>query len=251
MCGDPVMAVAIGMQVSTASRSRAYGLLLILEAGARTLLLGWSARADIFTAWDPRHHIRFSPKSPSLQSSLESMLRALSQGFGFHKKKNDEITVSFLPEFLMAYVEGQEQFHRIKSDGILSLIQEAAEKVSREEGQSSIDPTMHQHGGPIANEGELEGAASRDVELVRRTIRQNSFPRQVLSAYSHTCCMCGMQLGFVEAAHIVPLGSLYNFSTRNGIALCPNHYKAFDASILGVSDNFAINRQSRPVGRAK
>lgn len=59
--------------------------------------------------------------------------------------------------------------------------------------------------------------------------RANRFARDVREAYRRRCAMCGLGLGLVESAHILPVAAPESVDeVNNGLALCPNHHRAFD-----------------------
>jgi putative restriction endonuclease len=196
---------------------------------AVTLLLGLSDEG-ILTAWDPAFHGTFSTGSPSLQTSRRSMRRAARAGFGFYRKSSGEVTVSFLPEHLGAYIEHQSILHALDNSTTVDVIQEAADQETEAEFDNAIDVPPD----------EALGTEEAVFETVRRAIRDATFTSRVLTAYKSACCMCGMQLGLVEAAHIVPLATARNFSTRNGLSLCRNHHRAYDNGLVGVRADFRI-----------
>lgn len=95
-------------------------------------------------------------------------------------------------------------------------------------------------------------AAPNDVASIERARRATSslvrdarFRRAVVDAYGGQCAMCGVGLGLVEGAHILPVsvpGS--SDDPSNGLALCPNHHAAFDRHLLLVEPGTRRVRQS-------
>ena len=66
--------------------------------------------------------------------------------------------------------------------------------------------------------------------------RNPRFRQAVLEAYSYRCAMCGIQLGLVDAAHIVPHAHLQGHDVvSNGLALCSLHHRSFDTGLLYCS----------------
>ena len=79
------------------------------------------------------------------------------------------------------------------------------------------------------------------VTAVSRLARESTFRVRVLRAYKNSCAACGMQLGLVQAAHIVPVpvpGS--SDETSNGLAFCPMHHLGYDAALLAVHPSYAV-----------
>jgi HNH endonuclease/Methylase-associated X1 len=81
-----------------------------------------------------------------------------------------------------------------------------------------------------------EGAAERARRVTSALVRDARFRLSVLEAYRRRCAMCGLGLGLVVGAHILPAsvpGALDE--AGNGFALCENHHRAFDAHLIYVN----------------
>ena len=82
-----------------------------------------------------------------------------------------------------------------------------------------------------------ERAASRRHKLVEvvRNFRDARFCPLVLRAYSYRCCLTGIALRFVDAAHVVPVSDPTSTDDpKNGVALNPLLHRAYDAGLLGL-----------------
>jgi hypothetical protein len=74
-----------------------------------------------------------------------------------------------------------------------------------------------------------EGSASRARRAATILIRDARFGQQVIQAYDKKCAMCGLNLGLVSGAHILPVSAPGSTDDpTNGVALCDNHHRAFD-----------------------
>jgi putative restriction endonuclease len=203
--------------------------------GSQTLLLGWDEDLQVFVAFDASRHRNPGPGSPSIQVSLATMEDAAQrQGIGVGFRGGDEIVLAFPPELFMGYVSAQEQLHDLG---------DSAEQVRLLEAASAGEPL---------SDADLD-ALPADRERVIRTISQRqrdaSFRRRVLAAYHDACCMCGLQLGLVEAAHIIPvLAPGSTDETCNGLALCAGHHLAYDRAVLGVQPNYQVIVNQRRIG---
>lgn len=77
-------------------------------------------------------------------------------------------------------------------------------------------------------------------------LRHRLFPRVVTRLYDYRCAVCRIGVRddggriLVDAAHILPHAQFGNDDPRNGLALCPNHHRGFDAGWFSVSDEYAI-----------
>lgn len=80
----------------------------------------------------------------------------------------------------------------------------------------------------------LDSHRARTRRETRSLVRDARFARRVVAGYDGCCAMCGLDMGIVEAAHILPVAAAYDDSPRNGLALCPNHHRLFDRHAIGV-----------------
>lgn len=119
----------------------------------------------------------------------------------------------------------------------------------------------------------LESPAPRDYDPVDRNkksvmitresvLRIRGFRQAVIEAYSHRCAVCGLKIKSpdsitweVQAAHIVPNGSLGRDDICNGIALCHLHHWAYDVGWFTLRDDYRIQASPQihalPVGVGK
>lgn len=95
----------------------------------------------------------------------------------------------------------------------------------------------------LLNNPDLSGDIYATVKI--RGAAQPIFRKALLKAYNHTCAICGITRKHVlEATHIVPWSECSGkerLDIRNGILLCANHHKLFDAKIITLNDDFTIN----------
>src|SRR5579871_1622914 len=77
-------------------------------------------------------------------------------------------------------------------------------------------------------------------------IRHSLFPGVVKRMYDEACAVCALRVraattgGIVDAAHIMPFYAFHNDDPRNGIALCKNHHRGFDAGWFSITDDYTI-----------
>ena len=76
------------------------------------------------------------------------------------------------------------------------------------------------------------------------------FKRLVPQVYGELCAVSGMQLGstfghtVVDACHIVPFSVSHDDRVTNGLALCPNIYRAFDRGLIAINNDYKIQLSS-------
>jgi putative restriction endonuclease len=78
--------------------------------------------------------------------------------------------------------------------------------------------------------------------LTKQRVHQPVFRTRVLRAYDDRCAMCRLHHPeLLEAAHILPDGEPGGDPVvPNGLSLCSIHHAAFDANILGIRPDLAI-----------
>jgi putative restriction endonuclease len=80
----------------------------------------------------------------------------------------------------------------------------------------------------------------------RPVARDQGFRRAVVTAYNHSCAMCGLRVltpdghTATDAAHIVPWSETYDDRIVNGMALCQLCHWGFDEGMLGVSSRYLV-----------
>ena len=70
---------------------------------------------------------------------------------------------------------------------------------------------------------------------------QQRFNFQVFKRYGPKCVMCGLAVkGLLDAAHIRPKLADGSDDPRNGLVLCANHHRAFDAGLFAIDPTLEI-----------
>ncbi len=201
--------------------------------GEKTLILGWWQEGEVFAGFDVQKHLGTLGRSPSIQIREEYLRQAYVNGFSPCDKGNGEIAIAFRPDFFVDYVRNLEQLHSF--------------------GQSPQDAValgiVSQN--PQVNDAELEVSSKvrrTTMASVRRALRDISFRRRVLTAYSRRCAMCGLQLRLVDAAHIIPVSHENSTDeTRNGLALCALHHRAYDQALVTVMEDYSLELNDKQI----
>ena len=216
-----------------------------LKAGIRGVLGGWSDEVGVFAFWDMRRHLGFREGSPSLQISLDTLEQAAVVGLATEirsVREGSEIAVAVQPDYLHWYIEEYQQLYDcgVEAQGAADLVRNRPE-----DDRQFIDS------------GENDNAQSRRHLMISvvRNFRAAQFRPLVLRAYSYRCCLTGMSLRLVDAAHIVPVSDPTSTDEpRNGVALNPLLHRAYDCGLLGLLPGgfTAINKRLRTeLGAAK
>jgi len=100
-------------------------------------------------------------------------------------------------------------------------------------------------GAVAANAGTTDREPTSRPTILRQIlqpIRERRFAEDVLEAYGYRCAICSMDLGLLDAAHIDPVdndGSSDDVTI--GIALCPNHHRAYDRGLIDILQDGRVN----------
>jgi len=76
----------------------------------------------------------------------------------------------------------------------------------------------------------------RERDRISRARRNPEFRKRVLAKYNYTCIVCGCkEETILEAAHVIGVAEGGDDSTENGICLCRNHHRLYDAGLLDIN----------------
>lgn len=188
-----------------------------------TLLLGYEPEARCFAGFDLKKHQAFSTQSPSIQININTLREADKNGIAFSRKGNDEIAVGFRPDNMLAYSLSSESLHESGADAAVSdlLSKAAGLKLVTDEEISVLAPERR-----------------RVVTKVLRLARDRDFRRRVIDAYSKRCCVTGLQLRLIDAAHILPAGAPGSSDdVQNGLCLSPTYHRAYDLGLIYLAED--------------
>ncbi|MCC6946713.1 MAG: HNH endonuclease [Bradyrhizobiaceae bacterium] len=198
----------------------------IPQIGGKTVILGWWDEVGVFAGFDFSFHSNPLGSSPSIQIREDALRAAHTSGFAPHNRGNGELAIAFKPNFIGAYFENLEALHKTgevpAEIEVLREIGESPEKVADDEIERKVP-------------------SERRYALVstKRALREAGFRDRVLTAYGHQCAMCGIQLKLLDAAHILPVNAPNSTDeTRNGVALCTLHHRAFDRSFVTFDKDY-------------
>ncbi len=198
-----------------------------------TLILGYEPNTKCFAGFDLRKHRTFSTQSPSIQININTLREAVRDGFAFARKGNDEIAVAIRPDNLLSYALNCESLHESGADAVVSDI---LSRVSRFESVSNEEMNS------------LSADRRRVVTKISRLARDSDFRRKVTVAYDRKCCVTGLQLRLIDAAHILPVGAEGSTDiVQNGLCLSPTYHRAYDRGLIYLSSErrMRINRKKR------
>lgn len=206
------------------------------EPGWITLLLGWWEDAGVFAGFDFRKHLGLPGWSSSIQIKEDALKSAYINGFATSDKGNQEIAIAFRPDFFVEYLQNLSSLHDF---GQYAQDLQVLEDVVKDLEINDEDIAITDY--------ERKSTAA----TVKRKLRDISFRKRVLAAYSYRCAFCGIQLKLVDAAHIVPVQENGSDETSNGIALCVLHHRAYDKGFVTVWDDYSVKSNSQYVANLR
>jgi putative restriction endonuclease len=203
---------------------------------AKTLLLGWDNERKVFAGFNACRYSKVG-SNPSVQVKEEFLIEGRDKGISIQVKEQDSsgnptnIVVVFRQEFLIPYILELDNYHSIApSNKELEFLRKySLKKISRKELEK------------------LPAERERIAREINQLLRDYDFRSRVLEAYDFQCAICGIRLGMVEAAHIVPVKDGGTDETSNGVALCPNHHASFDRGIILIKENYVIELNTKVI----
>ena len=197
-------------------------------AGSKTLILGWQDELDVFAGFDFTKHRDELGASPSIQLREAVLHQAVIDGFAPHNKGNNELAIAFRPDFLVSYVDNLEALHACgHEDSEIEMLSRIGQEPENVEDSEVTD--------------EVAAPRSYAVISTKRALRDIGFRKRVLTAYSHSCAMCGIQLRLIDGAHVLPASHPDSTDgTDNGVALCALHHRAFDRAFITFDSRYRI-----------
>lgn len=196
-----------------------------LSSKEHVIVLGYLADHNVFTAWNPfLMRSRFNQKDTiSLYSRFSIQRKAQKENIALYTDNNGQNIISFKPEYLGLYLDNLDKVHQLSNNDLISLVNTSDTEI---DSQHSISVE--------SSEGDLK------INHSRRK-RDPVFRKVVNDAYENRCAMCGIQLGLIEAAHIVPHANDEGTDdVGNGVSLCVLHHKAYDNGLIYFDQNLKI-----------
>lgn len=197
--------------------------------GYRVNFIGFFPDGTIFSAWESARVSALSEAGTgSVYIPFSDQERVRRDGAAFRSVRatkigRDSPEVSLPIEALGFYLENSEVFDSARSmQDLLNLLEVG-------EGAVFVDHFL----GAETLEANVGGSRRRVVVTREAYARDPSFRVRVMEAYGGSCCVCGRQMGLVEAAHIIPHGNDgSNEFVMNGLALCVEHHRLYDSALL-------------------
>ncbi len=203
-----------------------------LAQGLQPVVLGYAEDSDVFCAWDPSQFVKRGDQAGrfSLYTRWSVVERAAKSGLAVYVDNKDQRVLAFDDSAAFGYCAAAPVAHRSvtsRTSGTLYKLLASALGAPKDV--------------PTEPPGILSKIRKKVTKVTAGYARDPQFPKLVLPAYGWSCAMCGVQLGLVDAAHIVPHGHPKGVAhVRNGVALCKLHHAAYDTSLLYIDDSYRI-----------
>jgi putative restriction endonuclease len=200
-----------------------------------TFLLGYSPDFGVFVGWQASLHERFG-FSTAVQVKESTLADARITGWAVAPPRTvgagEEVRVAFSPANLAHFLKLTIQSDRNQISGVM-----------REAFFLIRTPNARREAMPDPDADVAAAVARlRREQLVRRLDRDAKFGPRVKKQYGFACAVCGVQLGIIEGAHIIPVSVEHSTDDIwNGLALCRNHHKLFDAFAFVVTPELRIS----------
>lgn len=197
-----------------------------------TFLLGYSPDFGVFVAWEVRLHADFAySKTVQVQEHLLSEARRTGWAVASPRTMSGgqkEVRVACTSGNLLHVMR---HFHQADASGLQGDDREAF--LLEATPNITVVPATAMPAPP--------------AETIRRRIalerieRDHRFAPLVGAQYDFACAVCSTQLNIVESAHIIPACEPQGVDeVWNGVSLCPNHHRLFDAKVYVIRPTLKI-----------
>lgn len=203
--------------------------------GAYPVLLGYSPEFGVFSAWQVALYAEFA-YSRNVQVREELLSEAMTSGWAVAPPRQlqsgeEEVRVAFSAGNLM-------HFLRVAKEADVRHLQGSR----REAFFLAMTPNYTAVAIPGRDQDISNYVANERQRLAAtRLSRDSRFAPMVKEQFDHSCTLCSIQLGIVEAAHIIPANETEGKDeTWNGLTMCPNHHRLFDANRLMIASDLVV-----------
>lgn len=193
------------------------------------VFLGFFEDGKTFVAWEPSDILSRTYQTTGSAYARQWMPEQVAEsGISIYLFQStilgrESHAIALSSELLGFYLDNINLLHSFSShENLKNIFEEQKDILSQQNYSGSFD-------------FEVEDKGERKKLLSHRKAypRDPKFKRSVIGAYNNTCCVCGKQLGLIQAAHIIPhcVPDSPN-SVKNGLALCIEHHRLYDDGLL-------------------
>lgn len=205
---------------------------LQMKRYATTVLLGYHQKSGLFVGFDPSSVSTTARTQISVgYVGLRAVKRAVRRGMSFDRDRLGRIAVGIRPELLVPYCLHARELHGAADEAsITALLNEATAAFNETEPGADLTTSI-----------DVPSERKRLLRSVSVLSRDAGFRCRVLEAYGYKCAVSQMQLGLVDAAHVLPVcedGSHDRVS--NGVSLLPQFHRAFDSGLIYLTPKYKM-----------
>ncbi len=197
-----------------------------------TVLLGYHAELRFFVGFDA-NEISTGARTQLSGGyvSLRVVKGARRFGMSFDRDRRNRIAVGLRPDMLVPYCLNAREIHAAADDeGIIRIPGRAVAPFSALSGRT-FDDDLRQ----------LPFERQRLLRNVHVLARDAGFRKRVLESYEGRCAVSGIQLGLVEAAHIVPVSVTGSSDhVQNGLSLLSQFHRAYDSGLIFLTSDYVM-----------
>lgn len=205
------------------------------SGGIPTFLLGYSPEYGVFVGWETRffHSFAYSVAVNVKEALLDE---ARNTGWAVAPPRtiqgSSEVRMAFTANNLSNYL-----FLTAEADGrsLLGFAREAFFLSQTPNNSTQLRPLdLKRNPNQVID-------AMRNRIMVSRLERDYRFAPLIKKQFNHACAVCSTSLEIVEGAHIIPVNATGSKDEIwNGIALCANHHKLYDARRFSIGSDLQI-----------
>ncbi|WP_437487286.1 HNH endonuclease [Sorangium sp. So ce1014] len=199
-----------------------------------TFLLGYSPDFGVFVAWEAAMHADFS-FSKAVQVPEGLLSEARRTGWAVAAPRSIRQANGY-KEVRVACTSGN-LLHFMKQ----SYLADAQRLNGNDREAFFLVNTPNIGTAPTTTTPAKPAKTIRRRIALERLERDQRFALLVRKQYDFACAVCSTQLNIAEGAHIIPACEPKGVDeVWNGVSLCPNHHKLFDAKVYVVRPTLEI-----------
>lgn len=208
------------------------------KSGSEVLFIGFFPDGTGFTAWEPAYVLsQRNVGRGSIYARESHRNLIMTKGFAIRNFQSRNLqrptsTLALPSNLLGFYVENWRNLHKAGSEIDIRRAIDIASEVPASRGAHP----------EVATKFLKIGGVRKKITVTRTFYARNPlFTKSILKVYQNSCCICGRQMGIVQAAHIIPHGHPDSRDhVQNGLALCIEHHKLYDDGLILPTSNQRI-----------
>lgn len=138
-----------------------------------------------------------------------------------------------LPIFVVTYPHPDAAVRNVRLGWVSEWLDR--ERIFRIAFSDTPPPPAEPEQTEVEDDFQLVSPLSGGTRLMNTRPGQSRFKFDILRRYGGRCAVCDLEISaLIDGAHILPKGRKGSDDARNGLPLCANHHRAFDADHFGI-----------------